>query len=291
MQVSLPQMVIDGPLTRTAHWEAIAFHPGDVIVATVPKSGTTWTQALVSAMLSATPGAGYTFDGLSPWADCSLREVAPLAEKLATVPGRRCLKSHAPLEALPWSDELFYVACYRHPLDAHFSMRTHVARMAEHMDLKARFPLDDPAATFEHFLEEDAPENGTDNMTLASIARHFESVRARLDQPNVVLLHYADLKRDPLGEARRLAGALGVALSDEMLSAIVDGAGFEKMRERARANPGETFTATPDFFAEGTSNKWAGHLSDAQLAAYAAKADALMSPQTRAWLENGGTRA
>ena len=42
-----------------------------------------------------------------------------------------------------------------------------------------------------------------------------------------------------------------------------------------------------DFFHSGTSGKWAGKLTDAELAAYDAMMDAHLSPRDRAWLEFG----
>lgn len=288
MDVTPPHRIINGPMTYTPFWAEVKLHPGDVVVATVPKSGTTWTQALVSALLSGTPGAPYMIEGQSAWVDCSLRPVTPLAEVLKRTPGRRCLKSHAPIDALPWSDELFYIATYRHPLDAHFSMRTHLARMPERIALSDRYPEDDPDRTYALFLDEDKEGVGADNMSLEGIAAHLDSFAAVAERKNVLLLHYADLQRDPMRIAAEIAAFLAVDVSPKLLAEIVDAAGFEKMRARAAATPNETFSATPAFFAEATSGKWAGRLTVAQLEAYTARAATLMSPMRQHWLENGG---
>lgn len=42
-----------------------------------------------------------------------------------------------------------------------------------------------------------------------------------------------------------------------------------------------------DFFHSGSSGKWVGTLTDAQLAAYDRAMDAALSPDQRAWLEYG----
>ena len=41
------------------------------------------------------------------------------------------------------------------------------------------------------------------------------------------------------------------------------------------------------FFHSGSSGKWHGWLTKAQIAAYDARMDALLSPEDRAWLEWG----
>jgi hypothetical protein len=270
----------------------VRLQAGDTLVATVPKSGTTWTQALVSALLRDEPGASYMIEGESAWVDCSLRAVEPLAKLLDTIPGRRCLKSHAPVEALPWSKDLFYVATYRHPLDAHFSMRTHLKRMDEDIELNMRYPQDDPDATFDFFLGRDGAEHGTDNMTLESIVNHLKSFVAVADRSNVLILHYADLKRDPMSQADRLMRFLGLEFETGRLAEIVDGAGFEQMRARAAEavaqDDGAVFSATPEFFAEGGTAKWEGKLSQAQLGAYDAWISKMLTGPERHWLENGG---
>ena len=47
------------------------------------------------------------------------------------------------------------------------------------------------------------------------------------------------------------------------------------------------FKSDSAFFHSGTSGKWHGRLSDAQLAAYDAMMDAHLSAEDRSWLENG----
>lgn len=81
-------------------WNAFEFRPGDVIVATYPKSGTTWMQQIVAQLVFA--GAEIPINRISPWMDSRLNQRMRLAA-LAAQRHPRILKSHLPLDALVYS--------------------------------------------------------------------------------------------------------------------------------------------------------------------------------------------
>jgi hypothetical protein len=51
------------------HWERYTPRAGDVVVATAPKVGTTWTQRIVSLLIFQSP-APKPIMQVSPWLDC-----------------------------------------------------------------------------------------------------------------------------------------------------------------------------------------------------------------------------
>ena len=53
------------------------------------------------------------------------------------------------------------------------------------------------------------------------------------EQPNVVLVHYADLQRDLEGEMRRIAERLDIEIDEDRFPDLVAAAGFDTMRARA----------------------------------------------------------
>ena len=75
------------------------------------------------------------------------------------------------------------------------------------------------------------------------------------------------------------------------MAAITRAATFASMKANAgRFTPsaGQRFwKADAGFFDSATSNKWEGQLTEADLAAYGAKVDAMLLPEERAWLEWG----
>ncbi len=54
------------------------------------------------------------------------------------------------------------------------------------------------------------------------------------EQPNVVLVHYADLQRDLEGEMRRIAQRLDIDIDENRLPDLVAAARFDTMRDTSR---------------------------------------------------------
>jgi aryl sulfotransferase len=80
-------------------WNGFEFRADDIVIATYAKSGTTWTQQIVSQLIF--DGAeGLNVSEMSPWLDL---RVPPKEEKLRAVEAqqhRRFLKTHLPVNAL-----------------------------------------------------------------------------------------------------------------------------------------------------------------------------------------------
>jgi aryl sulfotransferase len=63
-----------GPVTDTRTWDSFALRPGDIILSTPPKCGTTWSQAILMMLLE---GAAVTDRPIwreSTWLDCGFRD-------------------------------------------------------------------------------------------------------------------------------------------------------------------------------------------------------------------------
>ena len=104
-------------------WNNFVFRDGDIVVATYAKSGTTWTQQILSQLI---------FDGaedidvhrLSPWVD--LRILPPeLRLALDHQTHRRFLKTHLPVDALVMSPKAKYIYLARDGRDAAWSFHNH----------------------------------------------------------------------------------------------------------------------------------------------------------------------
>ncbi len=279
-----------GPVTNSDIWADFALRPDDIIVCTPPKCGTTWTLGIVMMLIHgrAVPGAGHREE--APWLDCAFRDRAAIAAFLDGLERRRCIKSHTPLDGVPYAAEPTYVVVYRHPVDAHFSMRTHAANMKEDI-LGFMFPPDERAG-FRRFLENPRTDKGTDDLTLESLVHHYKTARALQDRGNVHFFHYADLSRDLPGQIRRMADILEIDLPPPILDEIAQATSFAQVRKVAEADP-ERFDSKggfhdqAGFYASGSSGKWAGRLTEADMADYAARLAGLLPPEDAAWLNRG----
>lgn len=283
-----------GPVTNTDIWDEFQLRPNDVIVCTPPKCGTTWTLNIVMMLIHGrvVPDAGNREE--APWLDCGFRDRKAIAAKQASLTRRRCLKSHTPMDGISYGLEPTYIVVYRHPIDAHFSFRSHVENMKDAGPLLEMFP-DDIRAGFNRFVEGPVTDTGTDDLTVHSIIRHYQQARVREGKGNVHFFHYADLSKDLHGQIARLARILEIDLPPEILTALTEANTFANMRKvveasERRFHKDSPFVDQAKFFASGTSNKWEGRLSDNELARYQERCASLLSPENAAWLNWGDQR-
>ena len=296
MQKVLTERLRDyvGPVTNTDIWDDFELRPNDVIVCTPPKCGTTWTLNIVMMLIhgKVVPDAGNREE--APWLDCGFRDRKAIAARQASLTRRRCLKSHTPMDGISYGSEPTYIVVYRHPVDAHFSFRSHVENMKDPSPLAEMFP-EDIRAGFSQFLDGPLTDAGTDIMTVSSLVHHFREARVREGKGNVHFFHYADLSRDLHGQIERLSGILQSNLSPKTLTEITEANTFDSMRKVAEASERRFHEDSPfvdqaKFFASGTSNKWKGRLSDDDIASYFDRCASLLSPEDAAWLNWGEQR-
>jgi len=150
-------------------------------------------------------------------------------------------------------------------------------------------PSEDPAERFRAFV--DGAPGGGGPATLATVLHHLDTGWRRRREPNVALVHYADLTADLPGELLRLAGVLGIPCSADRARELAAEASLTRMRERAaEAAPSGSqgiWTDARAFFRRGGSGEWRGRVSAADLAAYGARVAALVGPDLAAWAHGG----
>src|SRR5258707_14153311 len=106
----------------SARWTAFPFRPGDIVISTRSKSGTTWVQMICALLIFQRDLLPEPLSTLSPWLD---RTTSPLEDVVACLraqPHRRFIKTHTPLDGLPIDPRVFYIVVGRHPLDAAVSL-------------------------------------------------------------------------------------------------------------------------------------------------------------------------
>jgi hypothetical protein len=73
--VGYADRVLEQPVRYTsadedsARWEGFAFRPGDIVMSTRSKSGTTWMQMICALLIFQTPDLPAPLAKLSPWLD------------------------------------------------------------------------------------------------------------------------------------------------------------------------------------------------------------------------------
>ncbi len=293
-------------IADSGRWDGFAFRPGDVVISTPPKCGTTWTQMLCALLIFDGPEFPAPLDDVSPWLDMCNRPLAEVTTALAAQTHRRFIKTHTPLDGLPLHADVTYLVVGRDPRDVAVSFEHHVANVDwEHfLALRAAavgnedltempdgpVPSEDPVERFRTFVTDETPGGGGPP-TLASMLHHLDTAWQRRRDPNVALFHYADLKADLAGELLRQARVLGIPCSPQRARELASEASLARMRERAgdvapNASQGN-WKDVRAFFRSGGSGEWRERLSAADLAAYEARVAALVGPDLAAWAHGG----
>src|SRR5918998_5505162 len=157
----------------SGRWDGFAFRPGDVVISTPPKSGTTWTQMLCALLIFDGPDFPAPLEQMSPWLDMSIRPLGEVTAALAAQTHRRFIKTHTPLDGLPLHPDVTYLVVGRDPRDVMISWEHHDANMdieyflalraaavgnEDLAELPAwRVPSEDPAERFRSFVADASP--------------------------------------------------------------------------------------------------------------------------------------
>jgi aryl sulfotransferase len=292
-----PQCRYTSPDEDSARWWDFAFRPGDIVVSTRSKSGTTWVQMICLLLINGTSDLPDRLGALSPWLDHLVRPKKEVFAHLAAQKQRRVIKTHTPLDGVPLHDRVTYIVVGRHPLDVAVSLYHHGAnidrrRMAE-LTGNPETPRPPLPPLHEWLLgfidwQGDARE-WLD--TLPGAMLHLSDAWGRRHDPNVVLVHYDDLRADLDGAMRRLAARLGIPLTEGRWPDLVRAATFEAMREPSRASSPDTLGVLNDpaaFFRRGVSGDGPALLSAGELARYHERVATMAPADLLAWLHREG---
>ncbi len=299
----MTEAIVEPKKTRELHnhhfdstaWNGFRFRDDDVIVASYAKSGTTWTQQIIAQLLLG-PDSDLEVAEMSPWLDL---RVLPKEVKLPMMEAqthRRFLKTHLPLDALVFSPKAKYVYVGRDGRDIVWSMYNHHAN-ANHLwyealnDTPGRVgpPIEPPPPDIRQYFREWLERDGHPFWPFWENVRSWWEFR---DLPNVLFVHFADLKRDMPKEMRRVAGFLAVPVDEARWGETLEYCSFGWMKEHAAKSVplGGAFwdEGARVFINKGTNGRWEQTLTEEDVAAYEARAEQELGPECARWLATGG---
>ena len=308
------------PDEDSARWEGFAFRPGDIVISTRSKSGTSWMQMICALLIFQTPDLPAPLGTLSPWLDWL---IAPREQVFGTLEAqrhRRFIKTHTPLDGIPLDPRATYIVVGRHPLDMAVSLyhqgsninrdrlRVLTGQPPPEGESQPRLALHDWLVAWVE--SDDRPEEQLDSLpgviwhASDAWARRTSPGRAGADHPvsqgfsgpDVVLMHYDDLSADLNGEMRRLAGLLDIAVQEAKWPSLVAAATFDRMRAKAAAqvpDPAGVLNSPEAFFRRGYSGAGSEVLSQEEAERYYTRTAKLAPADMLGWLHHGslGARA
>jgi aryl sulfotransferase len=303
---------MSGPLPTVAHiyqnhlldstrWDHVGARDGDIVVVTPYKSGTTWMQNIVLHLIfqDLQPRA---INDYSPWVDSRPRPLDAMLALLDAQTHRRCLKSHLPLDGLPYRDNAQYIVVGRDPRDVFMSMWNHYSAYTPEFYERANAtpgrvgpPLppcpQDIRAFWAMWINRGWFAWESEGYPHWANLRHVQTWWNYRHQPNILFVHFNDLLADLEGEIARIAAWLGIDCPPDTRAAIAGLLTFESMKRDAdQLNPQahQSFEGGAHrFFNKGTNGRWRGVLTADDLAMYDVAAARELAPDCRRWLENG----
>ena len=278
----------------SARWLSFRFRPGDIVISTRRRTGTTWMQVICGLLIFHLPELPAPLWHLSPWLDHLVVPADVVYARLAEQPHRRFIKTHTPLDGLPQDPRVTYIVTARHPLDTFVSFRRQIDNMdrAKMQQLTGQAIAPETSETLHdgmlRWIEEDADPRAQPD-SLPGMMHHFAGAWEKRYEPNVVLVHYDDLCADLEGQMRAIAWRLGIAVPERAWLALTSAASFQGMKNHSdRLIPATQgiFRDTASFFSRGTSGAASEILSDEEMARYHARAAELAPPDMLTWLHS-----
>lgn len=275
-------------------WNDFQFRNDDIVIATYAKSGTTWTQQIVAQLLfNGVPNLAVA--EMSPWLDL---RVPPKAEKLAFVEAQthhRILKTHLPVDALVYSPQAKYIYIGRDGRDVLWSMYNHHANANDKFyaalnDTPGRIgpPLLPPPHDIRQYWHDWMDKDGYPFWPFWENVRSWWQIR---ELPNLLLVHFNDLKRDMPAEMRRIAHFLDIPIDEARWPYILEYCSFDWMKKNAtKTVPLEGMLwngGAQTFINKGTNGRWKDTLTPEEISTYETRTIDELGAECAHWLAHG----
>ncbi|AXI48063.1 sulfotransferase [Sulfitobacter sp. SK012] len=277
-------------------WDDIHFRDDDIIIGTYGKSGTTWMQQIVSQLI---------FEGeenlpvseMSHWVDL---RIPPKEVKLPMIEAqthRRFLKTHLPVDALVFSEKAKYIYVARDGRDIAWSMHNHHACANDawydalnNTPGRVGPPITPPIGTTQDYFENWLDNDGTPFWPFWENVRSWWAIR---NLPNVMLVHFADLKSDMEGQIRRIAEFIDVPAEQAVMDRVLEHCSFDYMKANAAQTVplGGAFWegGAKTFIHKGNNGRWKDELPQSVSDRYEQVAVTELGETCANWLKNGGS--
>jgi aryl sulfotransferase len=284
-------------LMDSNRWNGFKFRDGDVVIGTWAKSGTTWTQQIVSQLVF--DGAeGIPVSDVAPWVDM---RVIPFDDMMAGIEAqthRRFLKTHLPADSVPLSPNAKYLYIGRDGRDVYWSWHNHLMVMADWLYEAFNTP---PGLPCGPLVRPDGDARKGFNGWLAgegysadTFWPHVQSWWNVRHAPNVMLVHFASLKADMAGEIRRIARFLEIEIDEAKWPAILEHCSFDYMKQNADSLSQFGTTAfeggLKSFIHKGTNGRWRDVLRPDEIERYERMARENLTADCAHWLATGELR-
>ncbi len=278
------------PVADNSRWAGFTPRPNDIFICTPAKCGTTWTQTIVASLLWPDGDMPEPVIAMSPWIEAQFDPIDEVLARLEAQPHRRFIKTHTPADGIPFFSGAKYVFVARDGRDAFMSMCNHMERFRT--DVREELNVKAAAAGVMEMPEWTGDVHGFFAVWLPvmGMLEHVAGFWERRADPNLLLVHYNDLKADLAGEMQRIATFLDIEVPRPKWAAVVERCTFESMRSRGSeiGDFERLFEGGAEsFIFKGTNGRWRDVLTPQEIEAYASRVAELLPPAGADWLGGG----
>ena len=275
-------------------WNDLKFLDDDIIISTYAKSGTTWTQQIVAQMLFG-PDPDLSVAEISPWLDVRIPPKDIKLPEIEAQTHRRIIKTHLPVDALVFSPKAKYLYIGRDARDVVWSLYDHFANANDQLYSALNDTpglvgprLERPPADLHAYWQAWFERDGFPYWSFWDNARTWWAIR---DLPNVLFIHFNDLKEDMPAQMRRIADFFGIQVREEHWPRIIEYCTFDWMKNNATKSVplGGVFWdgGAEVFINKGVNGRWRDVLTDADCRRYEARAVAELGADCARWFITG----
>ncbi|PON38283.1 Sulfotransferase domain containing protein [Parasponia andersonii] len=260
-----PSKIVPNIISFQNHFKS---HDQDIILASKPKSGTTWLKALLfsivnraSTSISNTPLLRSNPHELVPFFEFTLYANNNKIPDLSNIPFPRLFSTHIPYDSLSKSIKeskcrILYIC--RNPLDTIVS-HWHFANQADHLNLISKW-------TLEEFVDVYCKGEEVFGPFWDHILGYWKQ---GLEHPRkVMFFKYEDLKKDTKTQVRKLAEFVGYPFSMEeeslgIVDEILKLCSFKNLKDLDVNKHGKfmPYFENKSYFRKGEVGDWVNHLS------------------------------
>eukprot|EP01084_Bolivina_argentea_P020061 37338_1 len=309
-----PSLLIQNNHMDTSIWDEFNIQDTDIFINTPWKAGTTWMQEIVSQLLYNGNIQNVlnvkSIHAISKWFTLHAvpREImVKLYEDQLTNPNiiRRVIKTHDPVESIPFHKNVKYIFVGRDFRDIVWSQHSFHSQYtdafydtintnAERLNVRPfpKYNYSDGSFTqldlYNVMLNE--PDNnghfdGYPCYSQLSLTGSWWNIK---QLPNVKMIHYNDLKRNLSEQMRDVARFLDINIDENNFDNLVANCSFEKMkRDKLCPIPPAFFKDEQMFFNSGQIGQWKQVLNDTDIENYRNVARRYLNEDGIYWLENG----
>jgi len=278
-------------------WNDLEYRNDDIVVASWAKSGTTWVQQIVGQLIF-NGAEAVPVERISPWYECILVPHVNIKKSIKAQTHRRFLKTHLPLDALTFSPKAKYLYCGRDGRDVAWSLHHHHSNFTAQFYDQVNANLVSEAELSQRFLPATADVVGYFREWLAGDGYpfwpfwgHIRSWWNARHLPNLMFLHFAELKRDMPEQIRRIARFLDIPIDERRWPAIVEHCTFDYMKQNAQhvAPFGGALWegGASTFMHRGTNGCWRDLLTTEDVRAYEERSERELGEECARWLATG----